>query len=127
MATKNFLDYTGLSTYHSLIKQYIGESQSQIFIDTTANWEKQTSLVSIRGALYIYSDYQTEDGTDIPGIKVGDGLAYVVDLPFTDVKYSEHLADTVSHITSAERTAWNNKVSVVINGTAPETLVFTTN
>ena len=127
MATKNYLDYSGLSRYDALLKQYIGESQSQIFIDTTANWEKQTTLTSIRGAIYIYSDHQTDDGMDVPGFKVGDGLAYVVDLPFTDVKYSAHLADTVSHITSAERTAWNNKVSVVINGTAPETLVFTTN
>lgn len=125
--SKNYLDYAGLSLYTELIKSYIGDTQPQVFYDTTANWAKQTSLVSKRGAIYIYSDYQDDDGTDVPGLKVGDGLAFVVDLPFVGKLYDDHLADTVSHITSAERSAWNNKVRCYLDGTDTEKLIFTTN
>lgn len=102
-------------------------SSDQIFCDTTANWSAQTTLVSIRNAIYIYTDHQTEQGMDVPGFKVGDGLAYVVDLPFTDVKYSAHIADTVKHITAAERAAWNDKVRCYLDANNAENLVLTTN
>ena len=99
----------------------------KIFYDTTANWAEQTTLVSTRGAIYIYSDYQDDNGTDIPGFKVGDGLAFVVDLPFVGKLYNDHLADTVSHITAAERSAWNNKMRCYMDSTDTEKLIFTTN
>ena len=125
--SKNYLDYAGLSLYTELIKSYIGDTQPKVFYDTTANWAKQTSLVSERGAIYIYSDYQDDDGTDVPGLKLGDGLAFVVDLPFVGKLYDDHLADTVSHITSAERSAWNDKVRCYLDSTDNEKLIFTTN
>lgn len=128
MSAKQFLDLSGLTRYTELLKQYIGSSQSQIFYNTTAYWDAQTTTPSIEGAIYIYSDHD-KDGSnnDIPGIKVGTGNAYVPDLPFIDYKYDAHLADTVSHITAAERTAWNGKVRCYIDNNNTENLVFTTN
>ena len=97
----------------------------QVLFDSTAGWSNQTSLVSETDHLYVYTDYQTDSGGNaIAGIKVGDGNAYVVDLPFIDAIAMEHIADTTIHITDAERTAWNNKVRCYYAGT--ENLIFTT-
>lgn len=97
----------------------------QVKFNTTAGWNSQTSLVSQANTLYVYTDHQIDSqGRNVAGIKVGDGLAYVVDLPFTDAIATEHIADTTRHITNAERTAWNNKVRCYYAGT--ENLIFTT-
>lgn len=128
MATKQFLNYTGLSRYTELIKSYISQNAGHIFCNTTAYWNAQTTTPSTEGAIYIYTDHDIDDsGNDIPGLKVGDGNAYIPDLPFIDYKYDQHLADTVSHITAAERTAWNGKVRCYVDNTNTELLVFTTN
>lgn len=123
--SKEYLDYEGLSHYTDLFKTYISDTQPKVFYDTTENWSKQTSLESIRGAIYIYTDYQKKDGADIPGIKIGDGMAYVVDLPFVGQLYTDHLNDTVVHITSLERFLWNNKVTCFLDNQDMEKLVFT--
>ena len=126
--SKNFLDLSGLTQYDGLLKQYIDENAEKVKYNTTAYWDAQITTPSEEGVIYIYSDYQTDsEGNDIPGIKVGDGNAYIPDLQFIDYKYSQHLADTVSHITAAERTAWNNKVRVIVDSQDSEKLVFTTN
>lgn len=97
----------------------------QVRFGTTTYWNSQTSLTSQADTLYIYTDYRVDgQGNAIAGIKVGDGGAYVVDLPFTDAIAAEHIADTTRHITSAEREFWNNKVRCYYTGT--ETLIFTT-
>lgn len=84
----------------------------QVLFDTTANWDSQTTLVSEADTLYIYTDHQRDSGGHaIAGIKAGDGLAYVVDLPFTDAIATEHIANSSIHITSSERSTWNNHVS----------------
>ena len=91
--------------------------------DTTANWAAKTSLVSAYGTIYIYTDYRTEDGVIYPAFKVGDGQAYVVDLPFSDEPLWEHIGDNDIHITAAERTFWNNKNRAYAVG---EELILTT-
>ena len=97
----------------------------QVLFNTTAYWNAQTSLVSDANTLYIYTDYQYDSGGNkVAGIKVGDGNAYVVDLPFTDAIATEHIADNTIHITTTERNFWNNKVRCYYAGT--ENLIFTT-
>lgn len=99
---------------------------------TTEEWEQLRSLVSEVGTIYIYTDYKTiEDGSDtkvIPGIKIGDGMAYVIDLPFaTDIvgeSFLDHIHDNVRHITQEEREFWNNKVTCYIDGYNIQNLVF---
>lgn len=82
---------------------------------TTAEWATLTSYIPKKGEICVWSDYRVVDGVKYAGIKVGDGLAYAVDLPFVSGEYAdlltEHIEDTVVHITAAERLFWNNKVS----------------
>ncbi len=79
--------------------------------------------------MYVYSDARSyeEEYTEnnetltrtvyVPGVKIGDGSAYVVDLPFVNV-------------TSEQISFWNNKVNcylepeLIPNGNS-ETLIFT--
>ena len=76
--------------------------------DTTANWNAQTTLRSINKCIYIYTDFKTVDGMNIPGIKIGNG-AYLIDLPF--------ITDWIDNglVTNTERNFWNNKVTAVID------------
>ena len=52
----------------------------------------------------------------IPGIKVGDGMAYVQDLPFIDGDLRDRLLDHVNnmeiHATIGEKMFWNNKINL---------------
>lgn len=99
-----------------------------IMIGTTAEWATRVNYTAPRGTILVYTDHgtYTNNGTTItvPGIKVSDGLAYVNSLPFVgdDVAASirselnDHINDNVKHITSAERTFWNNKLNCDISG-----------
>jgi len=128
MAQKKYLDLPGLRVYDTRIKELIAQHTTPIFYDTIANWNLHPDLVSVRGCIYVYSDYMTdEDDNNIPGIKIGDGSSYLIDMPFTDSLYKEHIEDTVHHITSAEREAWNNKVRCYLDTLDNENLIFTTN
>lgn len=103
---------------------------AEILCDTTAGWQAKTSLVSQVGYVYVYTDHQSKTDENnniiyIPGVKIGDGNAYVVDLPFTDTLYAQHIADTVTHITQADRNRWDNKVTCFIDDQNPTTIVFT--
>lgn len=108
------------------LQDYLGANlNKQVKFNTTSGWNSQVTLVSESETLYVYTDHQTDSqGNAIAGIKVGDGNAYVVDLPFTDTVMMEHIADTSVHITDSERAFWNNKVSCFYTGI--EQLVFTT-
>lgn len=96
--------------------------------DTTAHWNDARGFVPMAGEVIIYDDYQTKTWQveeygelvtkteNIPGIKIGDGLAYVQDLPFVDKDLREklmtHINNTEIHTTLAEKLFWNNKVNV---------------
>lgn len=112
-------------------QQYVNITGSiLIYYDTTENWNRQTSLVSQKGAIYIYSDYKLTDEDipkNIPGLKVGDGLAYVVDLPFMDTNLQEHTDNTLIHISSEDRANWNNKIRCSLDENDQENLIFTNN
>lgn len=100
----------------------------KLLVATTAEWNAQRSLIAEKGCVYVYSDYEhTELGTPVPGFKVGDGLAYLIDLPFNDDLFLAHASDNVIHVTDAEREFWNNKVTAYINATNTEELVLTKN
>lgn len=100
--------------------------QKTIYYGSTEYWNNQPRLVAQRGCLYIYKDWKTlEDGRAIAGIKVGDGTSYLIDMPFTDEIWQEHIDDMIVHITQEERDFWNNKVRCYINSDT-ENLIFTT-
>ena len=60
---------------------------ASIYYHTTSEWDSQISLISQVGVLYVYTDYQTKIENNethyIPGIKLGDGITIVKDLPFS--------------------------------------------
>lgn len=102
--------------------------------DTTSNWNNHRSFIPMLGEIIIYTDHgQIDDGygnlINVPGIKIGDGNAYLIDLPFVgnDVRYeilqqlNAHENNTNIHVTQADRDFWDNKLNYTINN---ETLIF---
>lgn len=103
----------------------------QILSNTTEGWNSQVHLISASRTIYVYTDHlQEEDGEgntiSVPGLKVGDGKAYLIDLPFTDDPMIKHIADASIHVTQEEKEFWNNKVRVYQSQMDPEKIVFTT-
>lgn len=85
-----------------------------IIAKTTAQWNADPTLISKLNTLYVYTDYETQDGVDIPALKVGDGLAYLIDLPFT----------YTGDVTPEQLAFWNNKVTAYMDPTHIETLIL---
>lgn len=105
----------------------ISGGDKEVFYGTTAYWNSQPQFIPIRGCIYIYSDHDRDDqGNNIPGIKIGDGTSYLIDMPFTDKKYAEHITDTLIHVSPSDRAFWDGKVRCFIDPTDLENLVFTT-
>lgn len=99
----------------------------KVLYNTTEYWNSHHTMIAKRGYIYVYSDYKQDGDKTIAGMKVGDGLAYLIDMPFIDEIYAEHVVDVVRHITSEERAFWNNKVRCYINTEInEENLIFTT-
>jgi len=107
-----------------------GVVQSQVQLPfiykTTEEWNNTPSIISEEGALYIWADYtQDDEGNFIPGVKIGDGKAYVIDLPFIDEIYAKHITDELIHVSQKDRDKWDNKVTCFISTLDNEKLVFT--
>ena len=96
--------------------------------DTTAHWNAKRSFIPMRGEIIIYMDYcQSNDGngniTDVPGIKIGDGKAYLLDLPFVGSETSkqilrelhEHTENSAIHVSQQDRNFWNNKLNCQVD------------
>jgi hypothetical protein len=114
--------------------------------DTTSNWNNAVGFIPLQGEVIIYTDYQTKSWTveeygetvtktvNIPGLKIGDGLAYVQDLPFVDEELREKLMNHINnmdiHVTLADKEFWNNKVNIddsdelVSGDLVDDTLIF---
>ena len=107
----------------------VSQPTAKVSVDTTDNWAERIHYIPQKGEIIVYSDRRVVDGVNYPDIKIGDGLAYVVDLPFVKgneyevitTTLSEHISNDEIHLLPEERTALNNKVSCRIEG---ETLTF---
>lgn len=98
-----------------------------VLSDTVSGWNGQPSLESEKDVLYIYTDYGTDSqGNDVPGIKIGDGKAYLIDLPFIDALAVEHRNNSDIHVTAQQKEFWNNKVRCYYSELYNERVVFTT-
>lgn len=84
---------------------------------TTAEWSTLGLAKSEQGKIYVYSDYSSQtiegDTYPVPAIKIGDGNAYIVDLPFYNV------------VTQAEKDFWNHKVDAYMDDVNEENLILT--
>lgn len=123
-------DETDITTISGL-QDILDELDEKIIVKTTAEWQAMVNYIPPKGTILVYSDAQTmtknNTTVNVPGIKIADGLAYGIDQPFIDEdtrnSLLSHINDSIKHITSAERTFWNNKLNCqdsVIN----ETLVL---
>lgn len=113
-------NYTDFEVYNG------ADGHNNVQYDTTAGWNAQLTLVAAANTLYVYTDHiLTETGYYLPGFKIGDGNAYLIDIPFADSPIDEHMADSEIHITQEEREFWNSKERCYVDASAPETLIFT--
>lgn len=89
----------------------------KILCATTAEWNAKASYVPPKGTIVIYSDYASTGNADIPNFKVGDGNAYLIDLPFSqdDLRslIAAHIADTSAHLSTNDRTKLEDSVRAV--------------
>ena len=84
------------------------DAKAGILADTTANWEAQSTLKSVAGVLYVYTDHRSDNGVNIPAVKIGDGVNLLANIPFT------------STVTPSDITNWNGKVAARVVGTTLE-------
>ena len=118
-----------------LIGNKTSEDLKIVLRNTTDGWNSQPSLLAEENVIYIYTDYRVIDNGDgtytyVPGIKVGNGTAYLIDMPFTQAEntdYEEHIRNNTIHVTEEEKAFWNSKWRGYIDGANPALLVFTTN
>lgn len=105
----------------------LGIVGNKVLVATTAEWDAQLTLVGELNTVYVYVDHHVNaNGGLVPGFKVGDGLAYLIDKPFDDDIFIAHAADSGIHVTSTEKTFWNGKVSAYINPNNLEQLILST-
>lgn len=132
-----YLDNHGVETWTAEIKArcdaaYAAIDHSHEFGNVTerysAQWAADPTYIPKKGELCVWIDYVTIDNKSIPAVKIGDGQAYAIDLPFfgDDIRtnLNNHIVNSIMHITSAERTRWNNKVDASAAG---EKLMLTNN
>ena len=86
--------------------------------DTKENWDSIPSFIPKKGQLIVYTGY---------GVKIGDGNAYLIDLPFAEEtlynQLTEHVNNNDIHVTAEKKEFWDNKLNIVSN-IVDETLVF---
>ena len=89
--------------------------------DTTNNWYNNPTFIPLDGEIIIYTDYESKTNEkgeviNIPGIKIGDGQTYGVDLPFVNESLRdtilEHINNSDIHTSALEKLFWNNKLNV---------------
>lgn len=90
---------------------------------TTEYWDSKRDLVSQRNVFYLYLDHIShvnERGELVytPGLKIGDGLAYLIDLPFIE--------NSEIFIKASDVERWDNKWRGYMAPSNPENLIFTT-
>ena len=103
-------------------------TKAKIQLDTTANWNSKPDFRPAHGLIVVYTDHgQMDEGfgntINVPAIKIGDGSAYLIDLPFVgdDVRYQIlteirlHTNNHEIHVTPVEREFWNNKLNCIVN------------
>ena len=117
-----FLDEHGLQTFWNCIKASVPYA-----CKTTAEWNAMPQFVGKSGYVYVYSDARIDEaGQPLAAFKVGNGNAYLIDMPFCDEAEYEHIRNTDIHVTLEDKDRWNKKVRCYMS-TSDDMLIFTTN
>lgn len=93
-----------------------GGEGAKVYRGTTEYWNAQ-SVPSELNALYIYTDYDTDEQGLVPALKIGDGVHSVSTLRFIS-------AGSAAEITDEDVDAWNNKVTASIDHDDAENLII---
>lgn len=89
---------------------------AETLYNTVEGWNAQSGLISKAKTMYVYVNYdRDENDHPIAAFKIGDGNAYLIDLPF------------YATVSMEDKEFWNNKVRCYINPEDPENIIFTTN
>ena len=120
-----YLDSDGVTYLWGKLKNNLN-NKIVYYSRTKDEWNADASLIAQKDVLYIYSDYKIiqKDGKQIllPGLKIGDGMTYLIDMPFVNSTDSgieqlvlDHINNNVIHINATERNFWNNKLNYSFN------------
>lgn len=118
-----YLDPEGISYLWSKIK-HIENNKLIYYSNSKENWDLNPNFLSEKNVLYIYTNYAIVNKNDkeiaIPGLKIGDGKSYLIDLPFVNDSSNfneiliDHINNNVIHISAADRLFWNNKLNLTL-------------
>lgn len=120
------------TTYHNELHNldYLSSGHTGfagIELGTTAYWNSKSSYRPVKGMIIVYTDYK--EGK--PAIKIGDGNAYLSNIPFVNEGIEEiletHIANNIIHITQEEREFWNNKLNFEAPTLGSDLLTFNRN
>lgn len=81
---EEYLTKAGLAYFYS--KLDLKNSVARIKYNTSSGWDAQITLISELHTIYVYTDYYSTTDSQgqvqtSPGIKIGDGLSYLIDIP----------------------------------------------
>lgn len=93
--------------------------------NTTEYWNNAVGFIPEDGQIIIYTDFGTkteispvtgeEITVNVPGMKIGNGNAYVQDLAFIqewdNELFLEHIRNTDIHVTLQDKSRWDNKLN----------------
>lgn len=129
---KYYVNDDGIAYLWSKLENKI-QNNLVYYSKTTSEWNSDITIIGEKDVLYIYTDYKTiqQNGKEVflPGLKIGDGTSYLIDLPFfnDNIAFNEivlnHIENGDIHVSENQKSFWNNKLnyqSQLIN----ETLVF---
>ena len=91
--------------------------RKEIVSATTEEWNSKPTRVSVKDIVYVYTDYKVVNGKNVPGLKIGDGTTYLIDLPFISGG---------CEVTQEQIDFWNDKCSAMIDPEDPEHLILYT-
>lgn len=101
-----------------------GIGYAKAMTDTTENWNLKPTFIPSKGLIIVYTDHgmivREGETINVPGIKIGDGAAYLVDLPFVGEDWhgvlEEHIQNTDIHANPDEKSFWNAKLNCNLQG-----------
>ena len=117
-------DHANLDAQATVVRRVTGalsmpsSGRKEVISATTEEWNSKPNYISVKDIIYVYTDHNVISGESIPGIKVGDGVTYLIDLPFVTGG---------CEVTQEQIDFWNNKVAIMIDPNDPECVIFYTN
>ena len=117
-----YLDSSGVAYLWKKLKNNLN-NKIVYYSKKKSEWDADRDIIAEKDVLYIYSDYKTiqKDGKQllVPGLKIGDGVSYLIDIPFVNNINSEfedllldHINNKVIHVSAYDREFWDNKLNL---------------